>query len=337
MAELNNFNHRKRKEILAIDWEILLRTDDTDDDRPPDNVIPSASKSKVRVGVVQQPEMEVEDFECQMKTDGELEEMIPKIKKSNLKLGHKLSDKGEKLDSLGRCIAEDERRMKSLVDKTSNRPPEIVVVTSAEKSKDRVGVVQQPETKVEGFDYQMKTDDELESMITRLKKNLLTIGDKLPDKGEKVKATLRRYVAEVQRRKRSRVDKAETEGGTVKRVRIVRKEPQAKKNRGNKVKKKLVDAEAKIVQLKAQVFDLQEKLRDSYVQLDAVNEEKKELSKRLEVAERKCASVADDSKWLLQEGLALLVQKLVNELSKENLMTLSELRTWHQRSRSDSS
>ncbi|KAI3779330.1 hypothetical protein L2E82_09022 [Cichorium intybus] len=316
---------------------MILPTDDTDDDRPPDNVIPSANKSKVRVGVVQQPEMEVEDFECQMKTDGELEEMIPKIKKSILKLGHKLSDKGEKLECLGICIPEAERRMKSLVEKVSNRPPDIAVVTSAEKLKDRVGGVQQPQTKVEDFEYQMKTNGELESTITRLKKNLMTIGHRLPDKGEKVKATLRRCVAEVQRRKGSRVDKAEREEGTAKRMRIVGKEQKAEKKQGNKVKEKLVDAEKKIVQLKAHVLDLQEKLRDSYVQLDAVKEEKKEVSKRLEVAERKCASVADDSKWLLQEGLAFLVQKLVNELSKENFMTLSELRTWHQRSRSDSS
>ncbi|KAI3516269.1 hypothetical protein L1887_15180 [Cichorium endivia] len=114
MAEVKHFNTSKSKKPLDIDWALLLPTDDSVDDRPPEIVITSAEKSKDRGGDLQQPEMEKEDSEYQKKTDWELEVMIPRIKANILTLGHKLSDNGEKLKAtLRRCEAEVERRKRS--------------------------------------------------------------------------------------------------------------------------------------------------------------------------------------------------------------------------------
>ncbi|KAI3779350.1 hypothetical protein L2E82_09063 [Cichorium intybus] len=114
MAEVKHFNTSKSKKPLNIDWALLLPTDDSVDDRPPEIVITSAEKSKDRGGDLRQPEMEKEDFEYQKKTDWELEVMIPRIKANILTLGHKLSDNGEKLKAtLRRCEAEVERRKRS--------------------------------------------------------------------------------------------------------------------------------------------------------------------------------------------------------------------------------
>ncbi|CAI9300161.1 unnamed protein product [Lactuca saligna] len=118
MAEMNHFNTSNSKMPLDINWGLLL--DDSVDDRPPDIVITPAEKSKGRGGDLQQPEMEEEDPEYRMKTDGELEGLRVRTKSNILMLGPKLSDKGEKLKAtLRRCEAEVERRKRNRLCKGS--------------------------------------------------------------------------------------------------------------------------------------------------------------------------------------------------------------------------
>lgn len=109
---MNHFNTSNSKMPLDINWGLLL--DDSVDDRPPDIVITPAEKSKGRGGDLQLPEMEEEDPEYRMKTDGELENLRVRTKSNILMLGPKLSDKGEKLKAtLRRCEAEVERRKRN--------------------------------------------------------------------------------------------------------------------------------------------------------------------------------------------------------------------------------
>ncbi|KAJ9554411.1 hypothetical protein OSB04_018456 [Centaurea solstitialis] len=79
-------------------------------------------------------------------------------------------------------------------DDVDDRPPEIVI-TSAVKSNGGGDGGGESE-------YRRKTDGELEEMISRTKHNIVTLSDKLIDKGEKLKATLRRCEDEVERRKK---------------------------------------------------------------------------------------------------------------------------------------
>ncbi|CAH1434020.1 unnamed protein product [Lactuca virosa] len=112
MAETKRFNTSNSKKPLILNWRFLL--DDSVDDRPPDIVITPVEKSKGRGGDLQQPEMEAEDPEYNMETDGALESMILRMRSEILKLRSKLPDKGEKLEArLRRCEAEAERRKRN--------------------------------------------------------------------------------------------------------------------------------------------------------------------------------------------------------------------------------
>ena len=94
-------------------------------------------------------------------------------------------------------------------DDVDDRPPEIVI-TSAVKSTaggGGGGGRREAKTEKEDAEYQKKSDRELEDMIPRIKQNILKLSDKLPDKGEKFKATLKRCEDEVERRKKICGDK----------------------------------------------------------------------------------------------------------------------------------
>ena len=88
-------------------------------------------------------------------------------------------------------------------DSVDDRPPDIVI-TPAEKSKGCGGDLQQPKMEEKDNVYQTKTDGELEGMIRSMTNTIRTTADKLPDNGEKCRATLQRCIAEVERRKRTR-------------------------------------------------------------------------------------------------------------------------------------
>lgn len=73
-------------------------------------------------------------------------------------------------------------------------PPELII-TSSEKSYGGG-----PENEL-----RTKTDDQLKDKIKKTKYHILVLGPKLPDKGDKLKLTLRRLEAECNRRNRNKV------------------------------------------------------------------------------------------------------------------------------------
>ncbi|KAI3733519.1 hypothetical protein L6452_12962 [Arctium lappa] len=132
MGEVNTF---KRKKPLDIDWKLLLPTDDALDDHPPDLVITKSKGGGDGGGGVRDSKTEKEDVEYRMKTDGELEDMIPRIKQNILTLSGKLPDKGEKFKAtLRRCVAEVERRKKIVNDKGDTRCEDAIQLS--DKSND---------------------------------------------------------------------------------------------------------------------------------------------------------------------------------------------------------
>lgn len=90
-----------------------------------------------------------------------------------------------------------------------DEPPPILVVTTIS------GVAGQPQSTMGGGE---QVGDELETMpdlrleesITRGRKNYETLGPKLPDKGQKLLASIRRLEEENERRKRRRLVKVGT-------------------------------------------------------------------------------------------------------------------------------
>ncbi|KAJ0667094.1 putative transcription factor/ chromatin remodeling BED-type(Zn) family [Helianthus annuus] len=82
-------------------------------------------------------------------------------------------------------------------------------VTSEKNSDSDGGGVDAQENKTEDLELMEKSDREIAASIDRIKRNLQTIGVRLPDGGEKYKANLRRHEYELERRKKLQLEKAE--------------------------------------------------------------------------------------------------------------------------------
>ncbi|KAD2393771.1 hypothetical protein E3N88_40748 [Mikania micrantha] len=85
-------------------------------------------------------------------------------------------------------------------DSSDDHTPELII-TSSEKSNCA------GETEQEDDDYSRKTVSELKAMILKYKGYISTLGHKTPDNGEKLKATIRRCEAELNRRSKIGGDK----------------------------------------------------------------------------------------------------------------------------------
>ncbi|KAL8224581.1 hypothetical protein R6Q57_020056 [Mikania cordata] len=85
-------------------------------------------------------------------------------------------------------------------DSSDDHTPELII-TSSKKSKCA------GETEQEDDDYSRKTVSELKAMILKYKGYISTLGHKTPDNGEKLKATIRRCEAELNRRSKTGGDK----------------------------------------------------------------------------------------------------------------------------------
>ncbi|KAI3824898.1 hypothetical protein L1987_06371 [Smallanthus sonchifolius] len=83
-------------------------------------------------------------------------------------------------------------------DSDDDRPPELVVKSDHEITENQMI-----------DELMMKSDREITETIARFSKTLQSLGDRLPDKGEKVKANLRRHEQELERRKKLQSEKAE--------------------------------------------------------------------------------------------------------------------------------
>ncbi|KAM0058901.1 putative transcription factor/ chromatin remodeling BED-type(Zn) family [Helianthus debilis subsp. tardiflorus] len=81
--------------------------------------------------------------------------------------------------------------------------------TSEKNSDSDGGGVDAQENKTEDLELMEKSDREIAASIDRIKRNLQTIGVRLPDGGEKYKANLRRHEYELERRKKLQLEKAE--------------------------------------------------------------------------------------------------------------------------------
>ncbi|KAI3502409.1 hypothetical protein L1887_30461 [Cichorium endivia] len=80
-----------------------------------------------------------------------------------------------------------------------DRPPEILV-KSKRKSKDGSSGGDAQEIQKEDLELQTKSNNEITECIARIKKSLQTLSHKLPDKGEKFRANLKRHEDELERR-----------------------------------------------------------------------------------------------------------------------------------------
>ncbi|KVH96072.1 Peptidase C48, SUMO/Sentrin/Ubl1, partial [Cynara cardunculus var. scolymus] len=87
-----------------------------------------------------------------------------------------------------------------------DRPPELVV-KSEKKSKDGSSGGDAEQDQKEHFELLSKSDHEINEYIARHKTVMQTLSSKLPDKGEKLKATFRRHVEELERRKKLQSEK----------------------------------------------------------------------------------------------------------------------------------
>ncbi|CAI9275679.1 unnamed protein product [Lactuca saligna] len=92
--------------------------------------------------------------------------------------------------------------------------PTELLVTSKRKSKCGRSEGDAQENHKEDLELQTKSYDEITEYIARAKRFLLTLSDKLPDRGEKLKATLQRYEDELERRNKLEREKVlpEAEG-----------------------------------------------------------------------------------------------------------------------------
>lgn len=82
-------------------------------------------------------------------------------------------------------------------------PPLELEVTSTPVISNMGGRDQQPPPR---DDISRMTDTQLDDLIARQRRNIATLGPKLPDKGEKLKVTLQRYQDEKERRKNRRLE-----------------------------------------------------------------------------------------------------------------------------------
>ncbi|CAH1414410.1 unnamed protein product [Lactuca virosa] len=87
-----------------------------------------------------------------------------------------------------------------------DRPTELLV-TSKRKSKCGRSEGDAQENHKEDLELQTKSYDEITEYIARSKRFLVTLSDKLPDRGEKLKATLQRYEDELERRNKLELEK----------------------------------------------------------------------------------------------------------------------------------
>ncbi|KAI3717427.1 hypothetical protein L1987_69033 [Smallanthus sonchifolius] len=85
-----------------------------------------------------------------------------------------------------------------LTDSDDDRPPDLVVKSDHEITENQMMDV-----------LMMKSDRELTETVARFRKALQSLGDRLPDKGEKVKENLRRHEQELERRKKLQSEKAD--------------------------------------------------------------------------------------------------------------------------------
>ncbi|CAI9275677.1 unnamed protein product [Lactuca saligna] len=88
-----------------------------------------------------------------------------------------------------------------------DRPTELLV-TSKRKSKCGRSEGDAQENDKEDLELQTKSYDDITEYIARSKRFLVTLSDKLPDRGEKLKATLQRYEDELERRNKLELEKS---------------------------------------------------------------------------------------------------------------------------------
>lgn len=86
-----------------------------------------------------------------------------------------------------------------------DRPPEIIV-TKIKKRVDDGGGSSEADKQEQDIELMTKTDREINEFIAR-QKSTRKMYDKLPDRGEKYKAAVRRHEAELERRNKAKLQK----------------------------------------------------------------------------------------------------------------------------------
>ncbi|KAL8267443.1 hypothetical protein R6Q59_004787 [Mikania micrantha] len=103
---------------------------------------------------------------------------------------------------------DDCQQLNPTVSCDDDRRPELEA-TSNKKSDDVGSGIDSQECTTEDLELMGKSDREIAESIARIKKNFQSVGARLPDGGEKLKANLRRLEREFERRKTAQLEKAD--------------------------------------------------------------------------------------------------------------------------------